>query len=357
MKLKLKLAYFVRLKIGLLVLTVFLLPSNTLKGESKSDTLINISRRDTTRLQKAQVYETNSGTQLVFFKPKPFQFAKHVPQDIYTLGKTAFSKKNLPKLGSILAGTALLIAVDQPVTDATQQFGRYVGIDPARKSKTVLEVDFGSFQVDVLEIPQNFNSALYFIGEGWPSILIASGFWGYGMARNDYRALQTTAQLAEMFFTLGITTQFLKRITGRQSPFRAMDQPNGVPGGDWHPFPSPAKYQKSVSNFDAFPSGHLATAMATVTILSGNYPESRYIKPIGYSLIGLLGFSMINNGVHWISDYPLAIAIGYTCGKIALSRGHLLIPQKGKSDFGTTSMLMPVISKSGGIGLSYKVVF
>jgi membrane-associated phospholipid phosphatase len=132
-----------------------------------------------------------------------------------------------------------------------------------------------------------------------------------------------------MFFTLAITTQFVKRITGRQSPFRAMDPPPGttaVPGGSWHFLISPKNYQKSVSNHDAFPSGHLATAMATVTILAGNYPDNKYIKPVGYTLMGLLGYSMLNNGVHWLSDYPLAIAIGYTCGKIALARGRSVVP-------------------------------
>mgnify|MGYP000031688049 CR=1 FL=1 len=128
-------------------------------------------------------------------------------------------------------------------------------------------------------------------------MLIAGGFYGYGLIAKDNRALQTTSQITESIFALGLTTQFLKRITGRQSPFRAMDE-NGVPGGDWHPFPAPSRYQKSVSNYDAFPSGHIATAMATVTILAGNYPDNKYIKPVGYSLIGLLCYSMLNNGVH-----------------------------------------------------------
>ncbi len=319
-------------------------------GERK-DTLVSREWRDTIRLEKAQVYEVNPEYSLMFYRPKPFQFAKNVPSDLYLLGKTAFSKKNLPKLGAILGGTALLIAVDQPIIDAAKQFGRYINLDPARKSKTVIEVDFGSFSVDVLELPQNVNSAMYFLGEGWPSILLASGFYTYGLASNDYRALQTTSQLAEMFFTLAVTTQFLKRITGRESPFRATK-----PAGDWHLFPSPAHYQQNVSKHDAFPSGHLATAMATVTILAGNYPEKKYIKPVGYTLMGLLAYSMLNNEVHWISDYPLAIAIGYTCGKIALSRGSQVIPRLSALN-GASSTLTPAFFREGGIGLSYRATF
>lgn len=338
-----------------ILLLFFIFSVNSLLAESEKDTLVNKAWRDTFRIVKAQVVEIDSNTML-YYRPKPFQFAKNVPLDLYQLGKISFSKKNLPKLGAILAGTAILVAVDQPILDAAQQFGRYINLDGTRKSKTVIEADFGSFSVDVLDLPQNVNSAIYFLGEGWPSILIAGGFYGYGLAANDYRALQTTSQMAEMFFTLAITTQFLKRISGRQSPFRAMDTADGVPGGDWHPFPAPSKYQKIVSNYDAFPSGHLATAMATVTILAGNYPENKYIKPVGYTLMGLLGYSMLNNGVHWISDYPLAIAIGYTCGKIALSRGRKVITKTGNYH-GKSSSLMPVYFGQGNIGLSYRVTF
>ena len=55
------------------------------------------------------------------------------------------------------------------------------------------------------------------------------------------------------------------------------------------------------------------TLMSTITILAKNYPEKKYILPVGYSLMGLVGFSMINNNVHWASDYPMAIGLGYLC--------------------------------------------
>lgn len=338
------------------LLLALLFSVNSLLAETKKDTLVDKAWRDTFRVVKAQKIEIDSINSMLYYRPKPFEFAKNVPLDLYQLGKTSFSKKNLPKLAAILGGTAILVAFDQPILDAGQQFGRYINLDPTRKSKTVIEANFGSFKVDVLDLPQNLNSAIYFLGEGWPSILIATGFYGYGLAANDYRALQTTSQMAEMFFTLAITTQFLKRITGRESPFRAMSDGSGKPGGSWHLFPAPLHYQQNVSLHDAFPSGHLATAMATITILAGNYPDNKYIKPVGYSLMGLLGYSMINNGVHWISDYPLAIAIGYTCGKIALSRGRKVITKTG-NDHGKSSSLLPVYFGQGRMGLSYRVTF
>lgn len=321
----------------------------------KRDTLINQAWRDTFKLRKAQIFET-TGAEMIYCRPKPFGFVRNVPSDIYQMGKTAVSKKNLPKLGVILAGSALLLIVDQPITDAAQQFGRYIHLDGARESKTLISFKMGGFRLNALELPDNLNSTFYYLGEGWSSMLIAGGFYSYGLITNNYRALQTTSQIAESIFALGITTQFLKRITGRQSPFRAMDDPDPVPGGDWHPFPSPAKYQKRVSNFDAFPSGHIATAMATLTILAENYPDNKYIKPVGYSLLGILGFAMLNNGVHWISDYPLGLAIGYTCGKIVANRGHQVIPKLSDKK-GATSALLPTYMGYGSVGLSYRATF
>lgn len=338
----------------------FVFVSFGLNAETKKDSLINKAWQDTFRVVKAQIVDLDSGNSMMFYRPKPFQFVKNVPSDLYLLGKTAFSKKNLPKLGAIIAGTALLVAVDQPILDASQQFGRYIHLyatNADRNNTKEININIGKTTIPIMELPRTVNGAFYFIGEGWPSIMLASGFYGYGLAANDYRARQTASQLAEMFITLGITTQFIKRISGRESPFRAMDDSgSGRPGGIWHPFPPPRHYQDDVSRHDAFPSGHLATAMATVTILSGNYPDNKLIKPIGYSLMGLLGYSMLNNGVHWVSDYPLAIAIGYTCGKIALARGSKVIQKKGV-DHGASSSITPAYFKEGVIGLSYRATF
>ena len=90
--------------------------------------------------------------------------------------------------------------------------------------------------------------------------------------------------------------------------------------------------------------------MSTVTILALNYPEKRYIKPVGYSLIGLVGLAMINNNVHWASDYPMAIALGYLCAKQVVKRNRKIVSstslQKDKATLSytfnyTNGRLMP----------------
>jgi membrane-associated phospholipid phosphatase len=334
--------------IGLLFISIRLGANEHFVGK---DTLVYKPFRDTVRLTKAQVYNLKSSESLLIYKPRPFEFITNVPSDLAQFGKTVVAKKNLPKLGVLLGATAVCVAFDQPLLDAAQQFGRFIHLDPERKFNRAISFNIGSFEVPVLDLPQNLNSAFYFIGEGWPSILVAGSFYGYGIFSNDFRAKQTSSQLAEMFFTLAITTQVLKRITGRQSPFNSTS-----PGGAWHPFTKPSVYQANVSNYDAFPSGHLATIMATVTILAGNYPDSKFIKPVGYSVMGILGYAMMNNGVHWMGDYPVAIAIGYTCGKIALSRCQKKIMKKPR-DSGYKSSIMPIFFGQSGYGLSYRLTF
>lgn len=66
--------------------------------------------------------------------------------------------------------------------------------------------------------------------------------------------------------------------------------------------------------------GHLPTLMATVTVLSYNYPEKKWIKPVGYIQMGLTARAMMNTQVHWAGDYPLAIATRYLSGKITTWR-------------------------------------
>jgi hypothetical protein len=106
----------------------------------------------------------------------------------------------------------------------------------------------------------------------------------------------------------------------------------------------------------------MATAMVTVTILAEDYPENWLIRPIGYSMMVLLGFQMMNNDVHWASDYPLALAIGYGLGKHAVSRGRTLVDapdskEASRSKSATTVEVLPFPVSGGGGGLALSGTF
>lgn len=294
----------------------------------------------------------NDSIQISYEKPKAYHFITNLPSDWAQFGERTASKKGLITVGALAATTAALIAIDRPAIDGVQQFSRWIGLRSDRDFANVLKFNVGGLKVNFMDLPQNFNSTLYFIGEGWPTMALTAGVFTKGLIYNDSRALQTASQIAEGYLAMGITVQLIKRLTGRQSPFKTEGG-----SGKWSLAPSPSKYQSNVPNYDAFPSGHMATLMASVTIYAENYPEIRWIRPVGYSIMGLVGFAMMNNGVHWLSDYPLAIAIGYTYGKIVTSRGKKIkfLKRLGPgSDKGNVSF-SPTIFDRNSVGMSLRV--
>ncbi len=148
-------------------------------------------------------------------------------------------------------------------------------------------------------------------GDGSTHLGIAAAFGLYGWIADDSRALRTGSQTIEALIASGLVVQILKRITGRESPQAATRET-----GRWQFFPNIKKYQKSQAKYYAFPSGHITTTMATVTVLIENYPEVGWLRPVGYAIVGLVGVSLVNIGYHWYSDLPLGIALGYTFGRV-----------------------------------------
>ena len=254
-------------------------------------------------------------TVLVFNKPKSFSFITNVPGEIGQLVKQPFQKRNLKATALIAGTTAVLVAFDQPIYNGVRQLADNIHLKPSERNKILWSVKTGGKKTVLIKTPRNLNTAFYMMGEGIPTILIAGGLFIQGKINNDYRSLQTASDLSESFITLGVTTQIAKWISGRENPIVA-SQRNGA----WRPFAPLKDFQNNKPRYDAFPSGHLATMMATVTILANNYPEKKWIKPVGYSLMALTSFAMINNGVHWIGDYPIGIALGYLSGKIITDR-------------------------------------
>ncbi|OGS00581.1 MAG: hypothetical protein A3G41_06595 [Elusimicrobia bacterium RIFCSPLOWO2_12_FULL_59_9] len=167
---------------------------------------------------------------------------------------------------------------------------------------------------------------MYFIGDGWVDFGLAAGFLSYGLCKSDNRALQTSSQIVESILASGFVVQVIKHVTGRENPYTAT-----APTGKWRFFPNQFDYANNVAKYDAMPSGHLAAGMATLTVIGENYPERKWIRPLGYTLLGILSFQMLNNGVHWASDYPLAVAFGYSFGRIAVNRGRTPLKKTSKN--------------------------
>lgn len=250
---------------------------------------------------------------LLFDKPRPFTFLTHVPGDLLGIAKTPFQKSNLKAMAIVAASTAILLPFDQRITNTVGKTSQQIGLGPKVEYDKILRLGLQT----LFTWPDNLNSAFYQLGEGTTTLGITGLFFIYGKIERDNRSLQTASDLLEAYLSMGITVQTLKRIAGRQAPYKAT-----VAGGRWRPFPSFSKYQHYTTEYDAFPSGHLATMMATTTVLAENYPEKKWIRPLGYLLTGLTGWSMVNNKVHWTSDFPLGLGIGYVAGKLAYKAHH-----------------------------------
>ncbi|MBL7893447.1 MAG: phosphatase PAP2 family protein [Bacteroidia bacterium] len=262
--------------------------------------------------------EASKDTSTLYINPKTFSFIKNIPMDIVDYGKITFKKKNLLNITAMTAATIGLVLIDQNITDQSKKFGKWLNIDGNSSQKAYAGLDIEIFSTRTFvgfEGPHDLSSAMYFLGDGWTTIGIAGGFLTHGLITKRTKSRCVASAVIESMLASGIVVQLLKHISGRESPFVAT-----APGGLWKPFPNQIDYHRNVPHYDAFPSGHAASAMGTIIVLSEFYPENRLIRPIGYSLMGILLFSMLNNGVHWASDYPLGIALGYSFGKIAATK-------------------------------------
>ena len=261
-------------------------------------------------------YKIDNNSFAYYEKPSAFGFLVNTPLNIVDWLKDSFRKENALTIAGITVMTAGLLAIDQEIYEMSRNIGHSLKItDDDRMGGRIPLTSQAA-----LKYPDNLGSMLYYLGDGMIPIAITAGLFGYGYVTSDVRSLQTASQMAEGLLSVALVVQILKRSTGHEVPRLATE-----PGGKWRPFPGFNDYNKHTPKYDAFPSGHLATSMMTVTVLSENYPEYTFIKPLGYTVMTVLGFQMINNGVHWASDYPLAIAIGYGLGKVAVSKGRKVV--------------------------------
>jgi len=244
-------------------------------------------------------------------QPRIFDPITHLPSNLWQIAKAPFQKKNLGNLAIVAGATALLIWKDHELMEHIGETADRANLDPATKYKPVLRIK----DIVLLKAPTNINSALIQLGDGGTSLLLAGGLFIYGKTNNDLRAIQAASDVTETVITMTAATKTIKWMAGRQEPGRATSK-----GGTWKPFSSLKDFWDNKSNYDAFSSGHVATLTATVTVLGENFPEKKWIKPVGYSLVGMMAFALSNTKVHWVGDYPLAFALGYLSGKVTAGR-------------------------------------
>ncbi len=261
------------------------------------------------------------------YLPKWYDMVTRIPGDWVEYSKETFQVKNIPAMVGMAALTAGLIATD-----------------------------YESWQVEKKWYDQSptfhrVNDWLAFTGDGRFQFGIVGAFALYGFAFNGapsaIRALRTASQTTEAILACGGVVQLLKHITGRESPFVSTKRT-----GAWRFFPNQIDYAKHVPHYDAFPSGHIATAMTTLIVIAENYPEVTWLKPAGYVALAAISSSLVATGIHWWSDIPLGAALGYAFGEIAshpvgveFSEGH----HGGKAKLSFAPIVYP---DGAGVGLT-----
>lgn len=242
-----------------------------------------------------------------------YSIVTEIPKTSEATLQESFTKATIGPWAGILLSTAITFQYDQEILDNVQYFGRKSGVGNQDNTKTVWRV--GPYPI--LRLPTDTGSLLYFFGDGWIHMGTAAGLLAGGHFGANTRAWNTGIQLVHGMTVSTFFSQAFKRATGRESPTELTED-----RGAWRPFPSIKAYNEHTARYDAFPSGHIMTATLTFTVLGENYPEYiDWIVPIEIGWLTLLGLQMINNGVHWASDYPLGIAMGYQIGKISARIG------------------------------------
>jgi len=276
--------------------------------------------------------------------PGPFTMITDIPSDWSRYFTKTIQWKNWPGITLMALGTTAMVITDHEL------------YEPFKK---VYDKDEGF---------RNTMDAFVFMGDGKFQFGIAGLFAGYALIANDAKAWKTASETCEVILACGAVVQVLKHVTGRESPFVAT-----TPTGKWRLFPNQIEYHKHVPHYDAFPSGHIATATATLTVIANNYIDQKWILPVGYVALAGIATGLCASGIHWWSDIPLGVALGYGFGQIITSKAEAekaeeektgtskedqkdLAPAGGKDTGSLDWQVMPMFS-SNAAGLGFQLRF
>jgi hypothetical protein len=282
-------------------------------------------------------------------KPSFFDPLKNQIDALKGMSNLAFKKSELD-LWYIVAGTTLVAwYYDEELVDASKSYSKTLGIDSSVSKKKLFCFTSGT----CIYVPVDMGTSLYFIGDGVLHTAIAGGFLTHGLIYDNVKSMNVSSQIIESMFASGLVTQFLKHIAGRESPFKKTRT-----RGKWDLLPNQIDYHEDIPRYDAYPSGHITAFTSTITVLYANYPKySDYIMGSGLILGTVLMIEMMSRGVHWGSDYPLGIAIGYYSGKYIsdreINKHNLILSFQSKSEISFT----PIISDTGALGIGIRKVY
>ncbi|MCL6097546.1 MAG: phosphatase PAP2 family protein [Bacteroidetes bacterium] len=299
------------------VCTILLITAVTARSFGQSTEPV---QKDSTSAAVEKKDSSSVAIKPVYKMPKWYEMITNIPGDWSKYFTLTFRENKIPLYLTVAATTAATIATDDKVWQVI------------RKNH------------DASSFARKFDEFWTEVGDGRTQFGLAALFGAYGLISDDARAVRTASQIVQAVLAAGTVVQVMKHVTGRQTPNTATS-----PTGKWVFFPNQIEYARHVSTYDAFPSGHVTTTVAALIVIAENYPEVWWIRPVGYVVTGLVAWGMVGTGIHWYSDYPLALALGYTFGMIAAHPEGIPAEIAGKK-----INVMPTLVDNGfGISVGY----
>ena len=175
------------------------------------------------------------------------------------------------------------------------------------------------------------------------SIIIGSGLFAYGWARNDRETAALGLHGLEAILIGSGLAGIIKGTAGRARPYLDVNDPLNFELG------------RGFANerYRSFPSGHTVAGFAAAVVVTSEtsrwWPGSEnYIAPVMYVGATLIGLSRMYTNFHWASDVVMGAAIGTFAG-VLINRYHrthpdnwfdnALLPDEGRGN--PTASLAP----------------
>ncbi len=256
--------------------------------------------------------------------PRWYEPVTNLPSDWEEFGATVINPEHLSTIAGLAALTAGLMRFDVRNTPAMMQ--------------------------EHSESPalRRFADTYVNMGEGTYQLGFAGALAVGGLIDGSPRTVRAASGIAEAVAASGIVVQMLKHATGRESPAVASRR-----DGRWRFFPNQREYMRHQPRFYSFPSGHMATTTASLTVLCNTFDRDSWLRPVSYVALVTLGGTLVSRGMHWYSDLPLGAAIGYSFGEIVSLRQTTEMEHE---ESGTSVSVAPMALRDGG-GLSLVVNF
>lgn len=199
--------------------------------------------------------------------------------------------------GMFVGAAGLLSLADEPI----QRWGRHV----SSSSPTVAHI------------------SRYVTNVGGQYEMISLGALGiYGFVFKNEKIKTTTLLATQSYITSGVMAEVLKRLTGRDRPFRT-DPLSKNPEPTFHgPFYKRDSYLYAKSLGSSFPSGHTTAAFSAATVYALEYKDRPLVGILSYSAATLIGISRITENKHWATDVLTGAALGYLTGRQVVNNYH-----------------------------------